>query len=211
MSSPPRHLAAHTAIHPYDPVADKSSKLGLAKEAPCFDPKENIHPSALLIKQACCKHFKAHIGNCSGFLEAVVNGLLPGKLNPGTNADGIVAVLQDPKNGWTKLEVGDSHGPAAGPAAAAKAAEGFLVVAVATSVEIRAYRKVLRDNRKTSNGHVAIVVAGKVDSRRGYPLGFWGMKDGIGKANATLNYAFSVPKETDDPLPPYPHYFYRSL
>ena len=74
MSSAPRHLAVDTTIYRYDPNPEKRDTLGVVENPACCDPNEQIHPTALRIKQACCNHFEANKRDCNKFVKAVVNG-----------------------------------------------------------------------------------------------------------------------------------------
>ncbi len=118
--------------------------------------------------------------DCSGFLKKVAQQLCV-VMSTG-NANAIVAYLQKTL-GWMPL----GHDSVK---AADLAAKGYLVIA---------------GTIEPVHGHVAVIVPGW--SPNGCPMGYWGQLGGIGKANASLSWAWVSEANWDSPLgqKAYPH------
>ncbi len=111
---------------------------------------------------ACEKYWDQHKADCSGFARAVAGEL--GITLTGM-ANDIVGEIQ--KAPWTVL--------ASGVDAAAMAATALVVGGLVDQ----------------PHGHVVIVVPGPLAHDK-YPSAYWGMLNGVGKKNATTNWAWDA-------------------
>jgi hypothetical protein len=105
--------------------------------------------------------------DCTGFFKGLAKRLgLPGYDHLGGGA--ILEKIADPGSGWEKLGVGST----AGAMAAAKASEGYLVVALLKAADHDPHRKNKRTGqieiRPYTHGHISIVIPGPLEE--GYPL-----------------------------------------
>ncbi|WP_158930589.1 hypothetical protein [Acidisphaera sp. S103] len=119
---------------------------------------------------ACMREFRAHSGDCSGFVKAV--GADVGVTIEGT-ANDIVDTL---RAGGDWVELAD------GPAARASARAGKLVLA-----GLRGDEQAVRN----AHGHVVVVVDGPLD-RNLYPSAYWGQLGGTGAECKTINWAWTA-------------------
>jgi hypothetical protein len=131
------------------------------------------------VKDACDANFDAHSGDCSGFAKAVAGQL--GVTLTGQADDIVDTIRTDPK--WTRL--------ADGVAAAAAAVAGQLVIGGLRGEE---------QANPDPHGHVVVVVAtapGQSLAHGRYPFAYWGRLGGVGKENATINFAWR-PEDRDN-------------
>jgi hypothetical protein len=114
------------------------------------------------IVAACEKHWEQYKCDCSGFVKAVA-------LELGVTLIGQANDIVDQIGGapWVPL--------ANGVDAAVKSGLGLVVAG-------------LKDN---PHGHVVVVVPGPL-AHGAYPTAYWGQLGGVGKKNATLNWAWSA-------------------
>ena len=129
-------------------------------------------PAATLdrVAAACAACFPAHEGDCSGFARAVAASLAVALAG---EADQIVELLRhDPA--WEPV--------AGGPAAAAAASGGRLVLAGLKGAEQAV---------PNPHGHVVVVVQGALAQDR-YPTGWWGSLGGTPGRARTLNWAWTA-------------------
>jgi len=146
-----------------------------------------MNPQARKIIDSCESNFDANKDNCSGFIKAVsadFNITMTGQ------ADDLVDFLTSSSD-WTAIVDGT------GAAAKEKADQSFLVMGGLKSSELTPPR---------ANGHVVIVVSGPLDSiNNKYPLGYWGVLNGVGEKDASISHAFNTTDRDDV------HYFSRPL
>lgn len=102
--------------------------------------------------------------DCSGFVHAVASDV--GVPLSGT-ANAMVDSMNRPGSGWMKL----GHSPLQ---ATTYANLGFLVVA---------------GLKAPNHGHVVVIVPST--GAHGYPVGYWGHLGGIGRKDATINWAWN--------------------
>lgn len=114
------------------------------------------------IVASCEQHWDAYKTDCSGFVKAVAKDF--GIVLTGL-ADSIVDQIEQAP--WKTL--------ASGVEAAAKASVGLVVAGL----------------KATPHGHVVIIVPGKLAHGK-YPTGYWGQLGGLGKKNATINWAWNA-------------------
>ncbi len=124
-------------------------------------------PSVL---EACEANYQAHIGDCSGFADAVAKAV---GVNLTGNADTITDTLRSGADGWTTLTDG--------AAAAAAAGEGKLVIGGLKGSE---------QANPDPHGHVVVVVPGPLN-RGKYPTAWWGSLGGSPAKNQTINWAWT--------------------
>ncbi len=113
------------------------------------------------VKDACKKEWPTWKADCSGFLKAVA-GDVGIKLSGPAN-DIIDAMGRPP---WVQLGKDAAK-------AVSYLSTGYLVVA---------------GLKATPNGHVVVIVAGPAVP---YPFGYWGRLDGVGRENASINWAWN--------------------
>jgi hypothetical protein len=111
--------------------------------------------------------YDAKQNDCSGFFKALAQRLgLAGYDN--LKADPIIDKIADPANGWEKLGAGATDGQEA----AAKAGEGYLVVALLKAADHDPNRKDKKTGKVVyqpyTHGHLAIIIPGPL--KEGYPL-----------------------------------------
>jgi hypothetical protein len=111
---------------------------------------------------ACEKYWEPYKADCSGFVKAV--SLELGVTLTGQANDIVDQIGRAP---WVPLTNGVD--------AAAKSGLGLVVAG-------------LKDN---PHGHVVVVVPGPL-AHGAYPTAYWGQLGGVGKKNATLNWAWSA-------------------
>ena len=111
---------------------------------------------------ACQANWEAHKTDCSGFVRAVAAAL---NITMTGLANDIVDQLQT--SPWTLATNGVD--------AAAKATAGMFVIA---------------GLKEDPHGHVVVVTPGPL-AFNAYPTGYWGQLGGIGKENATINWAWT--------------------
>ena len=111
---------------------------------------------------ACEKHWDQFKGDCSGFARAVAAEL--GVTLTGM-ANDIVGEIQN--SPWTVL--------ASGVDAAAKASTSLVVGGLVDQ----------------PHGHVVIVVPGPLAHDK-YPSAYWGMLNGVGRKNTTVNWSWDA-------------------
>jgi hypothetical protein len=124
------------------------------------------------VKAACAANYDAWKGDCSGFAKAVAAALgvqLAGMAND------IVNTLRAADGIWTPL--------ANGPAAAAAAAGGLLVLAGLRGDELAAPQV---------HGHVVVVVKGAPLNRDLYPFAYWGSLGAQPGYDQTINWAWTL-------------------
>lgn len=122
------------------------------------------------VRTACETHFEAAQNDCSRFARNVASDL---GVTLAGQADDIVGTIRS-GGSWESLPDG--------PAAAAAAAAGHLVVAG------------LRGNeqfRPSIHGHVVVVVPGPL-ARDAYPTAYWGSLAGKPGKEKTVNFAWTV-------------------
>jgi len=123
------------------------------------------------VKAACAANYQQYKGDCSGFAKAVAAALgvpLQGM------ADDIVNTLRA-GGPWTPL--------ADGPAAAAAAAAGLLVLAGLRGDELKVPQQ---------HGHVVVVVTGAPLNRGLYPFAYWGSLGAQPGFDQTINWAWTL-------------------
>jgi hypothetical protein len=133
-----------------------------------------IDPKAQRIIDACESEYDANKSDCNKFVRAV--GADIGVPIVAGHADDII---NDLTTNWTSI--------ADGAVAKEKADEGNFVIAGLKGAD---------HNPPRTNGHVAVVVSGPLDTTYNmYPTGYWGMlgvaKPKYGKKN-TLNYSWNA-------------------
>ena len=116
---------------------------------------------------ACEAEWDAHKSDCSGFAKAVAARL--GVTLTGMANDIVGEIAAAP---WSLID--------GGPAAAAAAAQGRLVIAA-----LRGGDQQVPD----AHGHVVIVVPGPL-AHDLYPTAYWGQLGGVGQKDMTLNWAW---------------------
>ncbi|HEY3782660.1 MAG TPA: hypothetical protein VGL56_16370 [Fimbriimonadaceae bacterium] len=117
---------------------------------------------------SCKAHWPVYKDDCSGFAKAVATDF-------GVNLTGLADNIYDEIHGpgWTHL--------ANGVEAKEKADTGWLVLgALKGSQNVPAQ----------THGHVVVVVTGGLN-RNKYPTAYWGRFGGVGKENATVNWAWN--------------------
>jgi len=102
-------------------------------------PCTPTNPTALQILNNCEAAFPANRTDCNHFVKAAMKNVLPNNYFDGLNADGIVAKLNDPAEGWTKTTSITQ--------AITDAKNGCVVIAGMTSNELN-----------QAHGHLAIAV-----------------------------------------------------
>jgi len=128
-----------------------------------------INDTAQRIINTCEADFDANNDACNNFLIAVASDL---GITLNGLADDIVDQIQG--NGWAVL--------VDGPDAKAKADLGWFVVAGLKGAD---------NVPPQDHGHVAVIVTGPLANGK-YPTGYWGMLDGQGKKNTTINWAWNA-------------------
>ena len=122
------------------------------------------------VVEACAANYQAHIGDCSGFADAVAKAVGVGLTG---NADTITDTLRAGADGWTVL--------ADGVAAATAATAGKLVIGGLKGSE---------QATPDAHGHVVVVVPGPLN-RGKYPTAWWGSLGGSPGKNQTINWAWT--------------------
>jgi len=120
------------------------------------------------IVDSCEAHWDSYKSDCSGFVKTVAADfgiVLNGQ------ADDIVDQMNS--SSWQSA--------ANGIEAKSKADTGYLVLAGLKGADHTPPR---------SHGHVVVVVTGPLANGK-YPTAYWGSLGGVGKKNATLNYAWN--------------------
>jgi hypothetical protein len=121
------------------------------------------------VKDACEREYDAHKGDCSGFARAV-----------GAEVGVPIAGLADQM--VNMLRAGGAWRPIAdGPAAAARARAGKLVLAGLRGDE---------QFHHSNHGHVVVVVDGPMAHGR-YPTAYWGSLGGTPAKFETINWAWT--------------------
>ncbi len=123
--------------------------------------------------------------NCSGFVRAVADDLMlfvPGLSGVADDQVSTMSIFTSIR-GSPRLFFGLGRGRQAEDKAVAAAARGGFVVCGMTSAELQTNRKF-----RVQNGHVAIVVGGRGPT--GWPLAWWGQKDGIPGRRESLSKCF---------------------
>mgnify|MGYP000856152687 CR=1 FL=1 len=120
---------------------------------------------SVTVKQACEDKWEAYKADCSGFVRAVASQL-------GVSLTGLANNITD------QIQAGPwvSLGTGSGGAAAAKAAEGYLVIGA---------------KKATAHGHVVVVVSGTCAQGK-YPHAYWGRLGGVGKKDETINWSWNA-------------------
>lgn len=139
--------------------------------------------SARKVVKACEKHWEGNKSDCNHFLKAVARELGIMDFEGLGNADSIIAHLEKPLPGWTKLARG-GHKEAHDQAKA-----GAFVVAGMTSAD-----------SNQNNGHVTVVTCGELvfsgQDGVNYPRGYWGRLNSVGDHCKGLNYSFPEGRKT---------------
>jgi hypothetical protein len=116
---------------------------------------------AISVKDACEKEWEKWKADCSGFLKAVAGDL--GIMLSG-QANTIIDTMGTPP--WVQLGKDATK-------AVSYLGMGYLVIA---------------GLKATPNGHVVVIVSGPATP---YPFGYWGRLGGVGRENASINWAWN--------------------
>jgi hypothetical protein len=111
---------------------------------------------------ACEKWWDAYKGDCSGFAKAVAKDL---QVTLTGMADEIVGEIQKPP--WTVLGSG------------------------VDAAQQTQYGLVIGGLKADPHGHVVVVVPGPLAQGK-YPTAYWGMLNGVGRQNTTINWAWNA-------------------
>ncbi len=123
--------------------------------------------NAQRIINACEAAFEANKDDCNKFVKAVAAKF---DIQITGNANAITDAIQGA--GWTQL--------ADGAAAAAKAADGHLVIGGLKGAD---------QATPSDHGHVVVVVKGDLEHDK-YPKAYWGRLGGTGSKNEGVNWAW---------------------